>query len=117
MLGVLAHLESGTWWARHVPSTGRPSTCLGPVQPFGLRSTIIGPARAALVAVLARGALELGDHVERLVEHDGEAPVHRRVVVVRVDVDADRVPAVDRGRTRSSSSAGMRASTVGLAIL
>ena len=34
--------ESGTWCARHVPSTGSPSTTLGPVQPFGVRSTIIG---------------------------------------------------------------------------
>ena len=33
---------SGTWCARHVPSTGRPSTTFGPVQPFGVRRTIIG---------------------------------------------------------------------------
>ena len=26
---------TGTWWARHVPSTTLPSTNLGPVQPFG----------------------------------------------------------------------------------
>ena len=33
---------SGTWCARHVFSTGTPSTSAGPVHPFGLRSTIIG---------------------------------------------------------------------------
>ena len=27
--------DSGTWWARQVPSTGSPSTSCGPVQPFG----------------------------------------------------------------------------------
>ena len=33
---------SGTWWARQHPSTLWPSTSFGPVQPLGLRSTIIG---------------------------------------------------------------------------
>ena len=33
---------SGTWCERHVPSTGTPSTSRGPVQPFGVRRTIIG---------------------------------------------------------------------------
>ena len=33
---------SGTWWERNVPSAGSPSTTFGPVQPFGVRSTIIG---------------------------------------------------------------------------
>ena len=45
----------GTWWERKVPSVGRPSTLFGPVQPLGVRSTIIGqrgrsverPSRAA----------------------------------------------------------------------
>ncbi len=32
----------GTWCARQVPSTGSPSTTFGPVQPLGVRSTIIG---------------------------------------------------------------------------
>ena len=32
----------GTWWARNVPSTGRPSTTFGPVQPLGDFKTIIG---------------------------------------------------------------------------
>ena len=34
--------DSGTWCERHVPSVGRPSTSFGPVQPFGVRRTIIG---------------------------------------------------------------------------
>ena len=45
----------GTWCERQVPSTGLPSIVLGPVQPFGVRNTIIGhcgrsvtpPSRAA----------------------------------------------------------------------
>jgi hypothetical protein len=41
---------SGTWCARQVPSTGRPSTNFGPVQPFGVRSTIIGQRRPAPTA-------------------------------------------------------------------
>ncbi len=32
----------GTWWARKVPSIIFPSTTLGPVQPLGVRRTIIG---------------------------------------------------------------------------
>ncbi|KAI3473495.1 hypothetical protein Pfo_031622, partial [Paulownia fortunei] len=40
--GVLAHGRQRTWWARKVPSTRSPSTSCGPVQPFGVRSTIIG---------------------------------------------------------------------------
>ena len=34
--------DSGTWCARQKPSTLWPSTSLGPVQPLGLRNTIIG---------------------------------------------------------------------------
>ena len=33
---------TGTWCERQVPSTCTPSTSRGPVQPFGVRSTIIG---------------------------------------------------------------------------
>ena len=40
--GLVRTSASGTWWARQVPSTGSPSTIFGPVQPFGVRSTIIG---------------------------------------------------------------------------
>jgi hypothetical protein len=36
---------SGTWCERNVPSTGRPSTSCGPVQPLGVRSTIAGHGR------------------------------------------------------------------------
>ena len=51
--------ESGTWCDRQVPSVCLPSTTFGPVQPFGVRSTIIGqvgrsvptrPRAAALIA-------------------------------------------------------------------
>ena len=36
VLGISATLAIGTWCARHVPSTGSPSTSFGPVQPFGV---------------------------------------------------------------------------------
>ena len=53
---MAARSASGTWWERNEPSAGRPSTSLGPVQPLGVRSTIIGqrgrprspPSRARL---------------------------------------------------------------------
>ena len=40
---------NGTWWDRQLPSIRLPSTSLGPVQPFGERSTIIGQGRRAAV--------------------------------------------------------------------
>ncbi len=40
--GLSRTSASGTWWARQVPSTGRPSTSRGPVQPLGVRRMIIG---------------------------------------------------------------------------
>ena len=40
----------GTWWARKEPSICLPSTTLGPVQPLGVRSTIMGhTGRSALL--------------------------------------------------------------------
>ena len=59
---------NGTWWDRQLPSAGLPSTVLGPVQPFGLRSTIIGQrgrawapsARAACwISAIAPNALSI----------------------------------------------------------
>ena len=41
----LSKSASGTWWARQVPSTGRPSTNFGPVQPFGRLEDDHRPAR------------------------------------------------------------------------
>ena len=40
--GLVRTSANGTWCERHVPSTGSPSTVFGPVQPFGVRKTIIG---------------------------------------------------------------------------
>ena len=37
-------LASGTWCERQDPSVRWPSISFGPVQPFGVRSTIIGQA-------------------------------------------------------------------------
>ena len=42
--GFVLRSPAGTWWARNEPSTFLPSTSFGPVQPFGVRSTIIGQA-------------------------------------------------------------------------
>jgi hypothetical protein len=39
---LLASSPNGTWCERQCPSVFRPSTSRGPVQPFGLRSTITG---------------------------------------------------------------------------
>ncbi len=48
--GLSASPDSGTWWARNVPCTWTPSTTSGPVQPFGVRSTIAGhPASTSRV--------------------------------------------------------------------
>ena len=56
--------DSGTWWARQVPSTGTPSTSFGPVQPFGVRSTIIGQWTARWRRRRGR-PLDLGDRGRR----------------------------------------------------
>ena len=45
----------GTWCARQVPSTGSPSTTLGPVHPLGVFSTMAGQAgRVRSPSCLAR---------------------------------------------------------------
>ena len=84
MARILAGAATGTWWERHVPSTGRPSTFSGPVQPFGVRSTIIGQ-RGRRLATLARRVLDAGDLVERLVERARERLVHDRGIVAGDD--------------------------------
>ena len=43
---------SGTWCERQVPSIRLPSTSFGPVQPLGVRSTIIGQRGRSCEAVL-----------------------------------------------------------------
>ena len=40
--GIFLHSAIGTWCERQKPSTLCPSTSVGAVQPFGVRSTIIG---------------------------------------------------------------------------
>ena len=83
--GVLACADpTGTWCERQVPSTCTPSTSRGPVQPFGVRSTIIGQ-RGPLAGVAgARRLLDRMDLVERFVEQplrngDGRRREGRRV--------------------------------------
>ena len=57
---------SGTWCERQVPSTGLPSTSFGPVQPFGVRRTIIGQrGRPGVPPLRARSRWISRDLVER----------------------------------------------------
>ena len=68
---------SGTWWAWNVPSTCTPSTTPGPVQPFGVRSTIAGQRGGRLVEGAGRGIRS--DRVDALVgdvDRVGHARVH-----------------------------------------
>ena len=83
--GFSASFASGTWWARKVPSIGWPSTSLGPVQPLGVRRTIIGQ-RGRSVAALARARLDRGDVADHLVERLGHELVHRGRVVALDEV-------------------------------
>ena len=47
---------SGTWCERQEPSIGWPSTSFGPVQPLGVRRTIIGQRGRSVKPPLARAA-------------------------------------------------------------
>ena len=105
---------TGTWCERQVPSTWTPSTSRGPVQPFGVRRTIIGQRGRSPSPPLARRLLDRADLVERLVERRGEAlvDVGRRLVELAVDdaAAASRSPRRARrarargcGRARSGS--------------
>ena len=88
---LCARSASGTWWERNDPSAGSPSTSLGPVQPLGVRSTIIGQRGRAASAACApvdsrarrrldpRAALDLGSR-DDLIERGGHQLVHRRRV-------------------------------------
>ena len=89
--GFSASWASGTWCARKVPSTGRPSTSLGPVQPFGVRRTIIGQRGRSLLPPVARVVLDPPDLVDDLVERGGHRLVHRLGLVA---LDEPRAVAV-----------------------
>ena len=112
--GLVRTSESGTWCARHVPSTGTPSTTPGPVHPFGVRNTIIGQRGRSGVAALARVALDVaGSRRRRCRASPRAAGARARGRRPRRGRASSRGPR----RTRVSSSSGMRASTVGFAIL
>ena len=83
--GFSASFASGTWWARKVPSIGWPSTSLGPVQPLGVRRTIIGQRGRSAAPSRARDwmARDVADH---LVERLGHELVHGRRVVALDEV-------------------------------
>ena len=109
----------GTWCERHESSTGSPSTSFGPVQPFGVRRTIIGQrGRSARLAVSRALRWIARDLVERVVERGGEALVDgRRILAVEAARDEDRPVAVALEQRRPAPAPGIRARTVGFAIL
>ena len=72
----MASWASGTWCERNDPSAGRPSTSFGPVQPFGVRSTIIGQRGRSVTPRSRAARLDLADLVEHLVERRGHQLVH-----------------------------------------
>ena len=96
--GLSRTSASGTWCERQVPSTGLPSTSCGPVQPFGVRSTIIGQRGRVAGRRRSRASRWISrDLVERRVERGGHLLVHRRRVVALDEVAA-------RSRSPSSSA-------------
>ena len=114
VLGLFVQSASGTWCERKEPSIWTPSTTFGPVQPLGVRSTIIGQRGRSVDRRARASRLDLANVLDDLVEGRGHQLVHRcRVVAL------DEVRACSRSpdNRSSSSSCGMRASTVGLAIL
>ena len=75
--GSSASPDSGTWWARLVPSTCLPSTTSGPVQPLGVRRTIAGhgvPHRLGWPSPPAGGGLDLADPVVARGQRPSGAP-------------------------------------------
>ena len=89
--GFVARPASGTWCARQVPSTCTPSTIFGPVQPFGLCSTIMGQRGRTILSAAARALLDGGDLIEHALEGRGHLLVHELRVVAHHEV---RLPAV-----------------------
>ena len=101
--------------ARNVPSTCWPSTTGGHVQPFGVRSTIIGQRRSAVLAAPSRARCRISAMPSR--QRSSAAAMAwwtgRRVVARPRRAARSR----SRGAVERSSSSGIRASSVGLAIL
>jgi hypothetical protein len=98
---VLEHLEvpgerrrligSGIWCdAEGAFSFCTPSTSFGPVQPLGVRSTIIGQRGRVFECCCAGGVLDLVDLLDGPVGRGGHALVHCHGVVA---FDEDRRPA------------------------
>ena len=91
-----------------------PSTNFGPVQPFGVRNTIIGQrGRSTVSGVGPRRLLNLADLRQDPVQRAGQALMHQRGIVT---FDKMRLIAIARNSSVSSSRL-IRASMVGLAIL
>ena len=105
----------GTWWERNVPSTGKPSTIFGPVQPLGLLQDDHGPAWAGDDLPLARAScwMRLISSMTR-VQCGGHRLVH---LVGFVAFDEIWVPAVAFEKFLRVRFGVMRARMVGLAIL
>ena len=67
---------SGTWCERNEPSIGLPSTTFGPVQPLGVRRTIIGQRGRSAEPVRAGVALDAADLGDHAVQRRGHELVH-----------------------------------------
>ena len=93
--GLVRAASIGTWCARHVPSTCSPSTTFGPVQPFGVRKTMVGHSGPGQVALVPRPPLDRLDLPDDGVHGRGELLVHQRGVIAldhvhRVPVSAQQ---------------------------
>ena len=89
--GCSASPDSGTWWARKVPSTCTPSTTAGPGPALGGAQhdhRPAGPLGRAAARPTARPARMAAISSKRGVERVGHGPVDRGRVVARHDVDA-----------------------------
>ena len=120
--GLSRTSASGTWCERHVPSTGFPSTSAGPVQPFGVRSTIIGHAARSVAVVAAlsldraisssassSAAAKRRVHARRLVARDEQRPVAVALAAARRARPRGCARARSGSRSCSRSGAGSAA--------
>ena len=86
----MADTESGTWCARNVPSTGRPSMTFGPVHPLSDRRTIIGQRGRVASPWMRASCWICLDLLDDLIEGCGHGLMHLLRVV---SLDEVRRPA------------------------
>ena len=74
--GLSRTSENGTWCERQEPSALWPLTSFGPVQPLGLRSTIIGQRGRSALPLARASLLDRADLRDGLVQGRGHLLVH-----------------------------------------